>query len=171
MNKKLLYVLIFILLLVAGGFYLQKNKSGRIANYTNMTLEDMEESGGELTEDQADALEAEQGTTTGGRYLVYDGVSMEKSAGNKRVLFFFANWCPTCIPADADFNENETKIPEDVTLIRVNYNDTDTDADEEELAKKYDITYQHTFVQIDSNGEVVTKWNGGKTAELLQNLK
>jgi hypothetical protein len=56
-------------------------------------------------------------------------------------------------------------------VIRVNYNDPDTDATEKELAKKYGITYQHTFVQIDSTDQVVTKWNGGRLKELLSNLK
>ena len=40
-----------------------------------------------------------------------------------------------------------------------------------DLAKKYGITYQHTFVQIDSQGKEVTKWNGGQTDELAANIK
>ena len=40
-----------------------------------------------------------------------------------------------------------------------------------ELAQKYSITYQHTFVQIDAEGKEITKWNGGKIDELLTNIK
>jgi hypothetical protein len=47
---------------------------------------------------------------------------------------------------------------------------TDYDSNNE-LKKKYGVTYQHTFVQIDSNGNMITKWNGGDIDTLKQNLK
>ena len=46
-----------------------------------------------------------------------------------------------------------------------------TDKEEEDLARKYGITYQHTYVQIDGVGKEVTKWNGGQINELLSNIK
>ena len=104
-------------------------------------------------------------------YNEYSSSILQSSINNRRVLFFYANWCPTCKPADQNFKANLDKIPEDVTVIRVNYNDTDTDQAEKDLAKKYGITYQHTFVQIDENGNEITKWNGGKIEELLKNIK
>jgi len=39
------------------------------------------------------------------------------------------------------------------------------------LAKQYQVPYQHTFVQIDAQGKVVTRWNGGQTDQLLEKLK
>jgi hypothetical protein len=57
-----------------------------------------------------------------------------------------------------------------VTIIRVNYNDSDTDPAEEALADEYGVTYQHTFVQIDENGNEVAKWNGGEIEELLERI-
>jgi hypothetical protein len=62
-------------------------------------------------------------------------------------------------------------IPEDIAIIRVNYNDPETDDEENALARKYGVTYQHTFVQIDSQGKEITKWVGGQTSELLNNVK
>jgi len=105
------------------------------------------------------------------RYLAYSKSAFERAAMTKRVLFFYANWCPTCRPADADFQKNSATIPDGVTLIRVNYNDTDTDQEEKDLAKKFQVTYQHTFIQIDEQGNVIAKWNGGQTKELLSNVK
>lgn len=105
------------------------------------------------------------------RYLPYTEEVFLGSSNYRRVLFFYASWCPTCRPADADFAANQSLFPEDLRLIRVNYNDGDTSRAERDLASNYNITYQHTFVQIDSAGNVVTQWNGGKTAELLKNLK
>lgn len=105
------------------------------------------------------------------RYKPYSKAVLDGAAKGRRVLFFYASWCPTCRPADADFSENDDEIPNDVTLIRVNYNDPDTDAEEKALAKKYGVTYQHTYVQIDAAGKEITKWNGGKLEELTANIK
>lgn len=105
------------------------------------------------------------------RYVEYSSKVLSSTAGTKRVLFFYANWCPTCRPADANFKANIDKIPEGVTLIRVNYNDTETDAGEKALADKYGVTYQHTFIQIDKDGNPVARWNGGQIGELLANIK
>lgn len=105
------------------------------------------------------------------KYLEFSRQNMVQNASVRKVLFFYANWCPTCKPADQDLRENIQKLPSDVVVIRVNYNDDQTDESEKELAKKYKVTYQHTFVQIDQNGEVVTKWNGEGAEKLLSNLK
>ncbi len=104
-------------------------------------------------------------------YVEFTPDVLAETAGTKRVLFFYASWCPTCIPADAQFLKSSDRIPDGVTVIRVNYNDSQTDEDEKALAQKYEVTYQHTFVQIDANGKQVTKWNGGKLNELLANIK
>lgn len=105
------------------------------------------------------------------KYVEYSKATLESASSNRRVLFFYASWCPTCKPADADLKTNTDKFPTDVMVIRVNYNDTETDQDEKDLAIKYGITYQHTFVQIDEQGNEITKWNGGKTDELLAKIK
>lgn len=105
------------------------------------------------------------------RYVQYSKSALDGASNDRRVLYFYASWCPTCKPADENFTQNASKIPEDVTLIRVNYNDPETDLEEKDLAKKYGITYQHTFVQIDGSNKEVTKWNGGQIDELLSNIK
>ena len=105
------------------------------------------------------------------RYVTYSNTNFDQSRDKLRVLFFYASWCPTCRPADTDFTNNMSKIPEDVVVFRVNYNDPDTDQDEKDLAEQYGITYQHTYVQIDALGQEVKKWNGGKLNELLTNIQ
>lgn len=104
-------------------------------------------------------------------YLSFSSDVLAKTAANKRVLFFYASWCPTCNAADANFKANLDKLPQDLALIKVNYADPETDATEKELAKKYGITYQHTFVQIDADGKELAKWNGGQINELLAKIK
>jgi len=39
------------------------------------------------------------------------------------------------------------------------------DDKENDLRKKYGVTIQHTFVQIDENGNELAKWSGSITAE------
>jgi thiol-disulfide isomerase/thioredoxin len=110
-------------------------------------------------------------TVAGSRYVQYSREEAETAAGVRRVLYFYASWCPTCKYADISFTQNVSKVPGDVILIRINYNDPETDQEEKDLAKKYGITYQHTFVQIDDTGKEVTRWNGGQIDELLSNIK
>ena len=105
------------------------------------------------------------------RYIEYTPGILVQTGERKQVLFFYANWCPTCVPADENFRANVNRIPEDVVLIRVNYKDTDTDEQETGLAQHYGITYQHTFVQLDKEGNVVKKWNGGQIDELLASIQ
>ncbi len=105
------------------------------------------------------------------RYVVYNKSVFSEAPTSRRVIFFYASWCPTCRPADLGFMQNASKIPDDVTLYRVNYNDSDTDQEEKDLARKYGVTYQHTFVQIDAQGKEVTKWVGGGIDELLANIQ
>ncbi len=105
------------------------------------------------------------------KYMPFSPELLENTTTTRRVLFFYANWCPTCKSADKSFSESESKIPIDVSLFRVNYNDAETDQAEKDLAKKYGVTYQHTFVQIDQQGNDVAKWNGGQIDEILSRLK
>lgn len=105
------------------------------------------------------------------RYVPYSKADFEKASGKRLVLYFYATWCPSCKVAQEDFSARGDKIPEDVIVMRVNYNDPDTDQEEKALAKQYGISYQHTFVQVDPEGNETTKWNGGGIDELLINIK
>ncbi|MBP9670590.1 thioredoxin family protein [Candidatus Woesebacteria bacterium] len=154
MSKNLLLA-IFVLALVLGGSYLYRNNNTQVMSPSPTP----------------NTMVKTESTPISKQYLSYTKEALENTKGNSRVLFFYASWCPTCIPANADFEKNISMLPSDVTVIRVNYNDPDTDAEEKALATKYSITYQHTYVQIDAEGKAVTKWNGGATKELLAKIK
>lgn len=103
-------------------------------------------------------------------YVVHQDGVLENYEDKRRVLFFYASWCPTCQPVDRELRE-EAILPADVMVIRVNYNDPDTDSAEEALAEKYGITYQHTFVIIDGQGNELDKWNGGDVDQIVARLQ
>lgn len=92
-----------------------------------------------------------------GQYTVYEPSKLALAADGPVVLFFHAGWCPTCKAADTDINSNLSSIPANTTILKVDY---DTNPD---LKKKYGVTYQHTFVQVDANGTMIKKWSGGNT--------
>jgi thiol-disulfide isomerase/thioredoxin len=96
-----------------------------------------------------------------------DFINMEKSMilaeSSPTVLFFYANWCPSCQAVEKDITMNASDL-EGINLIKVDYDDS------KELQKKYGVTSQHTFIQIDPAGEALAKWNGGGSKEILENL-
>ncbi len=99
-------------------------------------------------------------------YMTYDASLVKDAALNgKAVLFFHASWCPTCQALDKELISNISQLPNNVTIFKVDY-DSET-----ELKTKYAVTYQHTLVQVDTEGNSITKWNGGGVAEINQNLK
>ena len=188
MNTKMIVAVIIIGIVLVGGFlYINDMNTSKKAQ---MTAEQAMVKDGEAMEDKAMTsdeqamawkesmakdetamMKKDDKMMSKGGYVPYTASSFSQANGNRRVLYFYANWCPSCRPADQDLSANVGRFPEDVTVIRVNYNDTETDQDEKDLAKKYGITYQHTFVQIDDAGNQITKWNGGQTDELLANIK
>jgi len=173
MNNKIIIGGIVLLVLVVGGLFIanqnfQKSESAKMEQGETPEQEAMEKKQGEtMMENDGDKMMKSDSS----RYVEYSKAVLDQSADKRRVLYFYATWCPSCKAANEDFTANPNKIPEDVVVIRTNYNDQNTDQEEKDLAKKYGITYQHTFVQIDGQGKEVTKWNGGKTDELLAKIK
>lgn len=157
-----------IILVGIGGLFYFKNSN---TSETMMKNEDTMMKDESMDSDEKMMKKDDSAMMENSRYVDYSKSVLDESSKNIRVLFFYANWCPTCRPADENFKENLSKIPEDLTLIRVNYNDSDTDQEEKDLARKYNVTYQHTFVQIDSTGKEIKKWNGGQIDELLAKIK
>ncbi len=119
-----------------------------------------EDSGGSLADAGGEVV-------TSDRYVEYseDAVAAAMAADGNVVLFFHATWCPTCRAADGEMTSNLDKIPENLTIVKTDYDKYD------ELKKKYGVTYQHTFVQIDARGEMVKKWNGGGLDQIVEEVQ
>ncbi|MBU3669003.1 MAG: thioredoxin family protein [Candidatus Taylorbacteria bacterium] len=101
-----------------------------------------------------------------GIYEAYAPEKISLAKDHKVILFFKADWCPSCVTADQSLNKEFAVIPKDIAILKVSY---DT---EHELRKRYGVTVQHTFVQIDGKGDLVTKWLGGTTVtDILRNVR
>jgi len=102
------------------------------------------------------------------RFVAYSPENLASATQNGRaVIFFHASWCPSCVAAEADLKANFDKVPPNVMILKTDYDSS------KELKGKYGVVSQDTWVQVDSQGKTVTKWNsGGKgLTTLLANLK
>ena len=175
MNKNVFIVVgVVVILLIAGGVYVysQNNKEAvsrqsqapvKPENSEAMMKKDEEN---KVTEDKNTIMEKDA-MVKNGSYQDYspEKVTSEQSSGNKVVLFFHASWCPFCKAANTAFLGNTADIPSGVTVLKTDY---DSNGD---LKQKYGVTTQHTYVQIDGDGKIVTKWVGGDIDALKKNLK
>lgn len=120
-----------------------------------MLQEDVEEEESENADVQASA-----------EYRAYSESAYEAALASEKdvLLFFHAAWCPTCRALDVEIQERMGDLPDGLVIFKTDY-DTQT-----ELKTKYGVTLQHTLVQVDENGDTVTKWSGGGVDVLLDSL-
>lgn len=148
MHKNLAISLVIGTLILASAIYLSKNKSRTYAPTTAAKPVAMTQ--------KAPAINAKAGS-----YEMYAPEKIAKAETGKVVLFFKANWCSTCDGVDEDIKDRLAEIPEKLTLLEVDYDDSSA------LKRKYGVTYQHTFVQVDKDGNMLKKWSGSPTLKTL----
>lgn len=110
-----------------------------------------------------EGTEMEQKSVSTGSYEVYEAAKLSLAKDGKVVLFFNASWCPSCRAVDKELKANA--LPAGVSVLAVDY---DKYLD---LKKKYGVTYQHTFVQVDMDGNMIKKWSGGDMAKIISEVK
>ena len=114
-----------------------------------------------MMDDESSMKDDDQMMQEKGTYEAYAPQKIALASSSDVVLFFHAGWCPTCKALETNINAHLSDIPNGVHILKVNY---DT---ESELKKKYGITYQHTFVQVDAQGNQIKKWSGSPTLNSL----
>ena len=110
----------------------------------------------------SESAASETGDSAPGAYIDYATYQADPGAyaGGDVVLFFHATWCPSCKATDESLTG--TGVPDGLTVVKVDY-DSATD-----LKKKHKITYQHTFVEVDADGNELAKWSGSVTGEEIK---
>jgi thiol-disulfide isomerase/thioredoxin len=179
---KYILIIIAIIAIIGGLFYsFTKNEEELVNEQTNTSrvrpLDEKREAGDIIKEsDDGDGVIIEEedgfgndladGTTEPGEYLDYDASLLSRADDGDVVLFFHAGWCPTCKALERDIKNNMSDIPEDLTILKLNYDK------ESELKKKYAVVIQHTLIQVDSSGNEITKWTGGNDLDsVISRLK
>jgi thiol-disulfide isomerase/thioredoxin len=160
MKRSILIVAIIALLVIAvTGLYIvtsQTNRNsdtGAKSDQATATEQQMAEKSTEVQAEK-DTTQLEQtAEATPGKYIAYSSSALTNS---DNVIFFAASWCPTCRGLDRAINSELNSIPANLTILKADYDS------EIELRQKYGVTYQHTLVQVDANGNLLKKWNGGQ---------
>jgi len=78
------------------------------------------------------------------------------------VLFFHADWCPTCIATEKDILKKW--VPDNLTIIKTNFDK------ETVLKKKYWVLAQTTFVQVDNEWNMIKKWVWGRLDDIVEEV-
>jgi thiol-disulfide isomerase/thioredoxin len=159
MNKKTAIIIgVIALVVIVGGVYASMNNKKNNQDDAMMAKEKMEQ---QAANDKA-MMEEKEAMMKAGSYEAYAPEKvMLASADHDVVLFFRASWCPTCRVVDVDIKANLSKIPSSLAILDVNYDDSTV------LKQKYGVTYQHTFVQVDKDGNLIKKWSGSPTLSAL----
>jgi thioredoxin 1 len=112
----------------------------------------MEETGGAMRSEEDAMMDKAESMMKAGSYEAYSAEKVSGAGTGKVLLFFYADWCPLCRPLDADINAHLSDIPSDVLILKVNYDK------ETALKQRYGVTYQHTIVEVNSEGSLIKKW-------------
>ena len=162
---KNIWIIIAVVAVIVGGIYISNNiKNGAMVDELLFEQESIMrvQTDDAVMKEEKSVMNDDETIMSVGSYEVY---APEKvilaSVTHDVVLFFKADWCPTCRALDTDIKDNLSKIPESLTILRVDYDNSTA------LKQKYGITYQHTFVQVDKNGNLIKKWSGSPTLSAL----
>ena len=170
MNKKIVLGLV-VIVVVLGGVYVATRSSSTDKMTTKddamMESDHMMDKDKEWSPEEMEAMKKDDAMMMkGGQYTTYDASKIAFAKEGKVVLFFNASWCPTCKAVDADIKARMSDIPANTLILSVDY-----DANKD-LKTKYGVTTQHTFVQVDAEGNSLSKWVGGDTLKsVLSNVK
>lgn len=167
MNKNTRIIIgVIALVVIVGGIYASMNSK----NDAMMAKEQMEQKAMEdkkmaeektMTKDETSMMDKGETMMKVGSYEAYSADKLARAETGDVVLFFHASWCPSCRGLNGSIESNLKSIPLGVTILKTDYDK------ETELKKKYGVTYQHTLVQVDKDGNMIKKWSGGGTLDNL----
>lgn len=138
MQKRTLFLTIIIGLVIAGSvgyvlLYPPKSKTSSTAAPPSQPA-------------QTETPAAKTPNKTPGMYVDYSEAAFKQAASQRRVLFFYAPWCPQCRALDKSIREGQ--VPSGMTILKVDYDSAAS------LRQQYGVTLQTTLVEVDSSGKL-----------------
>jgi thiol:disulfide interchange protein len=163
--KKTYYVIISVaILLIGGGYFFLGNRGEEKSAIENVAINRSDESASPGDQQATDQKTSNQRSDYPTNYRDYSVSELEKAKNDRKVvmLYFTANWCPTCRAQEPVNVEafNELEDDEDIVIFKIHILDSDTTDETEKLAEEYGVRLQHTFIVLDPNGEVVFTHTG-----------
>jgi thiol-disulfide isomerase/thioredoxin len=170
MNKKIVLILSVSILVIIGGlgFVYAKNSSNNKNVETaknNISEQEVKtEDGPKVAEETMPSTDATKNT---GAYVSLADYNANPTKYNdfKKVYFFHAGWCPICQGIDKEINSDISKLPAGVVFVKTDF-DSSTD-----LRKKYGVTTQYTFVQVDGSGNETAQWSASSLSSAIAGIK
>ena len=143
--------------------------SGLFAYYNNQNNKDTLNTAIELNNvpsDNMQKLDIAEQTTDIASYITYAEYinNPEAYKDRKKVFFFHAGWCSVCQSIDKEINADISKIPEGVTIIKTDFDDS------KDLRKKYGVTTQYTFVQVDKDDNELAQWTASSFDGVIKGI-
>lgn len=165
MNKNLFIGFIGIVLLGGGFIFFQTQQNKNSQEFSQQQVITPKQ---EKKDEPAAQIEGFTGTVLAGKaspYLEFNKADYEKALASEKIILldFYANWCPICRAEEPEIKAGFDLLTTDAIIgFRVNFNDPDTDATEKQLAKEFNVPYQHTKIFLKNGKEVsrsVDEWN------------
>lgn len=150
---------IIVLIVIVSLVYSSNNKVPVTVTDTDVTEEVITDDDAMVKDDTEVMMKKDEGEAMAksGSYEKYSAEKVAQAETGDIVLFFKASWCPTCKALDFNIKANVSNIPNGLAILEIDYDNS------LELRKKYGVTYQHTLVQVDKDGNLIKKWSGSPT--------
>jgi len=86
-------------------------------------------------------------TATKATYTEYSQArfAAAQQEGKNIVLFFHADWCPTCHVLDQAIVNGLERVPDNTAILKIDFEERS------DLKREYEIQYQHSLVFIENN--------------------
>lgn len=162
--NKLLILFIAVIVLGFGAIIVLNNQNKTTTPSEKKKAASAESSG----EPKGKKIEGYAGKVLAGNsspFLEFNKGDYEQALKSDKIIFldFYANWCPICRAEEPEILAGfEALITDKIIGFRVNFNDSETDEDEKQLAKDFNVPYQHTKIILKNGLEIsrsVDQWD------------